>query len=210
MADHSMSAGSTATVMRFPPRWRYSHLVAARHSSRADFRPVFVAFGIDERHAMLDRRIAVRERHAANLQQRRPARHCEQCRAGVVRRRRAYALARPDDRNAERFLVKVVDRRASLAELPFGESGEAQRRQCDVVDDDRDAVEPYYVANPDDGVARLDRERFSGHAIGFAARECLELHFRILLRTVLRHDVKEVEHLALAIVAGDEGAATLL
>ena len=86
-----------------------------------------------------------------------PSGHAEQLRGFRVGERRAQALARRDDRQPERVLVQVVDRRRTVARTA-SRSGPAKRarRQREVVDDDRMAVEVQQVADAEHRVAGGD------------------------------------------------------
>ena len=125
-------------------------------------------------------------------------------------RGRAQPLARPHDRDAERLLVQVVDRRRAVAELPLGEARKRGDRQRDVVDDDRRAGEAQPIADPEDAVAGGDAEVLRGGAIGLGLGEREELDLGIALRPLLVDDVEEIEEHPVAVVARDVRAAALL
>ena len=112
----------SASAGRFPGQARFR---------RAAQSVVLVPRRVDARDAPLDRLAGEAQCDAADHQQRRAARHAEQRGASGVGDRRAQALARARDRDAERVLVQVVDRRrAARGTACSVRPGEARGRRA--------------------------------------------------------------------------------
>src|SRR5439155_5084393 len=96
-------------------------------------------------------------------------------------------------RDAEGFLVEVIDGGSPVAELPLGQPRKCSDRQRDVVDDDRDAREAQPIADPVHAIAGSEAKELRRSAIDLGLRERKQLDLGVSLDSLLVDDMKEIE-----------------